>query len=47
MISNFCKTYLALQGVEFLPKPREKTMPITERKPVATPVKVPQYEREG
>jgi hypothetical protein len=46
MISDFCKTYLAAQGVEIIGEPPHKeTVLPTKRKPVA-PVIVPQYERE-
>ena len=43
MISDFCKSYLHLQGVELL-KPRVKSKPIGDR-PGESVAKVDQYER--
>jgi len=43
MISNFCKSYLHLQGVELL-KPRERSKPIGDRQGERV-VKVDQCER--
>ena len=46
MISNFCKTYLAAQGVQILDTPkRQETHAVTERVRPIDPVVVPRYEQ--
>lgn len=44
-MNDFCKNYLALQGVIILPKSRVISKPIQEREKEVVP-KVMQYERD-